>query len=93
MTPPIESFPASELYYRVQSTVQGRRRKKDVDLTRCQLRELVQYACHLEKSVLSEQPVIQCRQIVRLFRQCEDGLVVETTALEGPKMNGGIVRG
>ena len=69
MTPPIESFPASELYHRVQITVQGRRRKKDVDLAKCQLRELVQYACHPEESAFSEHTVIKCRQIVRLFRQ------------------------
>ena len=69
MTPPIESFPASELEYRIQMTAQGRRRKRDVDLAKCKLRELVQYACHPEESESSEQPVIHCKQIVRLFRQ------------------------
>ena len=68
MTPPIESFPASHLRYRIQVTAQGKRRKRTLDLAQCELMELVQYSCHLEGRPPSK-PLVVCDPIVRLFRK------------------------
>ena len=71
MSPPVETFPASELAQRVQLTLQGRRRKgREIVLSDCELREMVQYSCHLEED--SEKPrtaIVKCEPIVRLFRK------------------------
>ena len=69
MTPPIETFPASELPYRIQCTLQGRRRKSAIDLEECKLSELVQYSCYLDGNQGSLGAVIKCEPIVRLFRR------------------------
>ena len=64
MGPPVESFPTSELAMRVNILPNGRRRKGgDIELSRCELLELVQYSCHLKGDV------IQCEPIVKLFRR------------------------
>ena len=69
MTPPIESFPATELPYRIQLTAQGKRRKGGtLDLANCELMELVQYSCHLEGRERATA-VIKCEPIVRVFRR------------------------
>ncbi len=70
MAPPIETFPAAELLDRVNTLPNGRRRKGgDVDLSRCELLELVQYSCHLKESAKSQGSVIQCEPVVKLFRK------------------------
>lgn len=69
MAPPVEAFHASELSERVQITVQGRRRKKAVDLGKCELLEMVQYSCYLEGGKKGQPPNIKCEPIVRAFRR------------------------
>jgi len=90
MTPPIESFPASELPPRVLGTVEGKRRKGWVQekiggLGKCELLELVQYKCEVEEPRTRES-VVRCWPVERLFRRCRDQngtFMVETTAWEG----------
>lgn len=70
MAPPVEAFPASELAERINALPNGRRRKGgDIDLSKCELLELVQYSCHLEMTPKSRQAVIQCEPVVKLFRK------------------------
>lgn len=71
MSPPIETFPASELARRIHVTPQGRRRKgDDVVLNDCELLEMVQYACHLEEDPKKPRTaLVKCEPIVRLFRR------------------------
>ena len=70
MGPPIEAFPPSELAMRVNILPNGRRRKGgDIEISGCELLELVQYSCHLKGSPTSQESVIQCEPIVKLFRR------------------------
>ena len=71
MAPPVEAFPASDLAYRVNILPNGKRRKGgDVDLSKCELLELVQYSCQLKEGISkSSQKVIQCEPVVKLFRR------------------------
>lgn len=70
MAPPVETFPASELAWRVNTLPNGKRRKGgDIDLSKCELLELVQYACHLKQGERLGQDVIQCAPVVKLFRK------------------------
>ena len=68
MSPPVESFPASQLPDRVQVTTRNRRRKKPIDLKGCELMEMVQYSCVVEKDK-GGAAVIKCEPLVRLFRR------------------------
>ncbi|KAI4223453.1 MAG: hypothetical protein L6R36_005419 [Xanthoria steineri] len=80
MAPPIETFPASQLPYRIQAAANGKRRKgKEINLNECELMEMVQHSCWLEGV---KQDLTVCKPIVKLFRRCAGGLVVETTAWE-----------
>jgi len=84
MAPPVESWPAHELPERVQVTKEGRRRKDQIDLHKCELLEMVQYECLVEDVRKNAQVV--CRPVERLFRRCQDRtgtFTVETTAWEG----------
>ncbi|KAI9673642.1 MAG: hypothetical protein M1817_002279 [Caeruleum heppii] len=65
MAPPIEAFPASQLPTRVQTTASGRRRKTPIDLTECELLEMVQYRCKMSK----RDARIRCEPVERLFRR------------------------
>ena len=70
MAPPVETFPASELAYRVNILPNGKRRKGgDIDLSKCELLEFVQYSCGLRGNQKSRQAVIQCEPVVKLFRR------------------------
>lgn len=69
MTPPVESFPASQLKQRVESTADGRRQKGQmVDLRNCELLEMVQYSCRLCRDP-GREAMISCKPIMRLFRR------------------------
>lgn len=69
MTPPVESFPASQLKQRVQLTTDGRRQKGQmVGLRNCELLELVQYSCRLDRYP-GRESMISCKPIMRLFRR------------------------
>lgn len=72
MTPPVESFPASQLKQRVESTAEGRRQKGQmVDLRNCELLEMVQYSCKLRKDS-GKEAMISCKPMMRLFRRWVD---------------------
>lgn len=67
MTPPIETFPASQVPSRIQIAANGKLRKGDkIKLEDCELLEMVQYSCWLEGK---RQDIIKCRPIVKLFRK------------------------
>ncbi len=68
MAPPVEVFPANQLQDRVQVTTKNRRRKKPIDLKNCDLMEMVQYSCEVEKDERG-RAVIKCEPLVRLFRK------------------------
>ena len=68
MAPPVEAFPASELPFRVQTTVKGKRRKGgNIDLKQCKLLEMVQYDCKVDET--ERDAPVKCYPIVRLFRK------------------------
>lgn len=72
MAPPVESFPASELEHRIQIKTNGRRRKGPaIQLKDCELFEMVQYSCGLDKDprVSAKDAIIICKPIVKLFRR------------------------
>ena len=69
MAPPIKSFPVSELSQHINTLPNGKRRKGgDIDVTKCDLVELVQYSCHL-KGDPKTNAVIQCEPVVRVFHK------------------------
>lgn len=69
MAPPIETWSARELPDRVQVNMEGRRRKDNIELSQCELFELVQYECTvLDGGRRRDAPVV-CRPIERLFRR------------------------
>lgn len=74
MTPPCLSFPASELPLKAQQRVDGRRRKflggaRSVDLAACELVQMLQYKCHVQRPLSRDSPV-KCFAFDRLFRRC-----------------------
>jgi hypothetical protein len=69
MTPPVESWEVRELQERVLGNGKGRRRKGfGGDLRKCELVELLQYNCEVEKPVTRESRT-RCWPIERLFRR------------------------
>jgi hypothetical protein len=69
MTPPVESWPVRELEDRVLGNEKGRRRKGFAgDLGKCQLLELLQYSCEVERPVTRESRT-RCWPVERLFRK------------------------
>ncbi|KAF2175680.1 hypothetical protein K469DRAFT_609889 [Zopfia rhizophila CBS 207.26] len=89
MAPPLEQFHASQLPVRINTLLNGKPRRPPIKLEECPLMEMVQYKCNIKKSDLPERPVILCEPVVRLFRKCEGGPTVETTAWEGLREQGG----
>ena len=70
MAPHVETFSVSELAYRINTLPNGKRRKGgDIDLSKCELLELVQYSCGLKGGRKSRQAVIRCEPVVKLFRK------------------------
>lgn len=70
---PCQVFHASELPERVQADLKGRKRKlesgvRNVDLTGCELLEMLQYKCEIKEPVKWDSPV-QCYAVDRLFRK------------------------
>lgn len=68
MAPPVQAFLPEELPDRVQVTTQGKRRKKKVNLKKCDLFELKQYNCNMEPRA-GRRDVIVCKEVQRLFRR------------------------
>ncbi len=69
MTPPVANFSFSELEERVQIKADGKRRKRPIDLKRCELLEMVQYKCWMEGAETDPNARIFCDPVVRLFRR------------------------
>jgi len=69
MAPPVEAFPAWQLPSRVHFTPDGKRRKQPVNLSDCQLKEMIQYACELKGTPSNPRSKVVCEPIVRLFRR------------------------
>jgi len=69
MSPPIEEWPAHQLPDRVMALPNGKRRKRNVDLEKCALMELVQYSCNPREVPGKKRTVIHCEPIVRTFRK------------------------
>ncbi|KAI9167294.1 hypothetical protein HJFPF1_03420 [Paramyrothecium foliicola] len=97
MTPPCQSFAASDLPRMIQLDARGRRRKladdagprsssnNRVDLGSCELLRMLQYKCEVERP-LTKASAVRCFPVDRLFRRCQDkkgSFMVETTAWEG----------
>ncbi|KAF1948971.1 hypothetical protein CC80DRAFT_497820 [Byssothecium circinans] len=86
MAPPLPLIPPSALEAELNTLPSGKPRRPPLVLTDCALKELVQYKCNIDKPVTrGARPVIYCEPVVRLIRQCANGVHVETTAWEGWK--------
>ncbi|KAH8701301.1 mitochondrial export protein Som1 [Phaeosphaeriaceae sp. PMI808] len=86
MSPPLPIYPLSALETQVNIHPDGKARKPLTKLVDCPLKELVQYKCNIKISKTKNvEPMILCEPVVRLLRQCENGMSVETTAWEGWK--------
>lgn len=73
MSPPCHAFSVEQLSDKVQEDVKGKRRKLDgnakhVDLSACELLEMPQFKCDVEKPVTAESRVV-CQEVVRSFRR------------------------
>ncbi|WPH01248.1 Hypothetical protein R9X50_00408500 [Acrodontium crateriforme] len=83
MAPLNGTFDVSRLDQQVQIQTNGKKRKNPVDLKECALKELIQYDCQLAGPKEDPRSRVTCKPVLRLFRQCADGLTVETTSWEG----------
>jgi hypothetical protein len=69
MAPFVETWPARELEFRSQLSLKGSKRKGfDGDLKGCELLEMLQYKCEVEKPITKES-VTRCWPIERMFRR------------------------
>ena len=73
MAPPCPSLSASELPARIQLDGQGKKRKlevgkKEIDLSACELFEMLQYKCEVQRPLTRESPV-RCFAADRTFRR------------------------
>lgn len=72
MTPPCHSFPASQLAVQIQVNLDGKRRKTEggqaIDLSGCELLDLVQYNCKVDNPKQRESPV-RCWPVQRWLRR------------------------
>ena len=69
MAPPLEAWPAYQLPERARVNVKDRKRKGfNGDLKACELLELLQYNCDVEKPVTKDS-LVRCWPVVRLFRR------------------------
>ncbi|KAF2635739.1 hypothetical protein P280DRAFT_411101 [Massarina eburnea CBS 473.64] len=83
MAPPVPLITPSTLETQLNHHANNKPRKRTLTLTNCALKELVQYKCNVEQPVKQGvTPAILCQPVVRLFRECANGVHVETTAWE-----------
>ncbi|EPS27145.1 hypothetical protein PDE_02088 [Penicillium oxalicum 114-2] len=68
------------------------RKGPSVKLDECPLYEMVQYSCNPPSDNIPEPGRITCQPIVRLFRRCAKGLMVETTSWEPTKTAARVAR-
>ncbi|KAI6821261.1 hypothetical protein KC332_g9340 [Hortaea werneckii] len=83
MAPMVETFHPARLQQHAQYLPNGKARKPSVELKDCELKELIQYECNLQGPRDSPRSKIVCEPVLKLFRQCANGLTVETTSWEG----------
>ncbi|KAI6878149.1 hypothetical protein KC360_g2816 [Hortaea werneckii] len=83
MAPMVETFHPARLQQHAQYLPNGKARKPSVELKDCDLKELIQYECNLQGPRESPRSKIVCEPVLKLFRQCANGLTVETTSWEG----------
>ncbi|KAH9836028.1 putative mitochondrial export protein Som1 [Teratosphaeria destructans] len=82
MAPLVETVPLSQLEKRLQYQPDGKRRKEPVNLKDCALKELIQFECDIVGPRRDPRSKVVCQPILRFFRQCANGLTVETTSTE-----------
>ena len=69
MAPLAEAFPPSRLEEHIQHLPSGKKRKPPVDLTKCELKEMVQYHCDLDGPREDPRSRVVCEPVLRLFRK------------------------
>ncbi|GAD97444.1 hypothetical protein ANI_1_1378084 [Paecilomyces variotii No. 5] len=86
MAPLVPVFPTEALPERVNVVYKGwkekRRKGPQVDLEKCELREMLQYSCNPPQEGVPSPGVVVCKPVLRLFRRCAGGLTIETTSWE-----------
>ncbi|GAB7358805.1 hypothetical protein MBLNU230_g4029t1 [Neophaeotheca triangularis] len=82
MAPQVEAFHLALLEQRIKKLPSGNVRKNARPLKDCALKELIQYSCILEGPRGDPKTKVVCEPVLRLFRQCANGLTVETTSWE-----------
>lgn len=69
MSPPTTTSPLNSLEAEINTLPNGKARKPRIDLSRCALKELVQYKCNvLASAAEGRQPEIVCEPVVRFLR-------------------------
>ncbi|KAH7136068.1 hypothetical protein B0J11DRAFT_519852 [Dendryphion nanum] len=89
MSPPVPTFHVSSLPTKLNALPHGKTRSPPIDLATLPLKEMIQYRCDLAITDLSQRPAIVCKEVARLYRVCEDGKMIETTAWEKWRMGQG----
>lgn len=82
MAPLTEAFHPSDLQNRVQYVPNGKRRKRGVDLKKCELKELLQYSCDLKGPKNDPKSYVVCEPVLRLFRKYVTDLCLSERARE-----------
>ncbi|KAF2655135.1 hypothetical protein K491DRAFT_436961 [Lophiostoma macrostomum CBS 122681] len=90
MAPIVPTFHASELPTQVIVLPSGKPRKPALNLDDCAKKEMVQYKCNIHNK---KNPIIICEPVVRFYRQCANGLLVETNSWDKSEGKGKHVEG
>ncbi|KAF2106123.1 hypothetical protein BDV96DRAFT_508432 [Lophiotrema nucula] len=91
MAPLVPTLHVSALQSELNTLPHGKPRSPPLDLSQAPRKELVQYRCNVRAKdgggppKQGQRAVIVCDPVVRFYRVCQDGLMVETTAWEGWK--------
>ncbi|KAF2020379.1 hypothetical protein BU24DRAFT_416085 [Aaosphaeria arxii CBS 175.79] len=85
MAPVVPTIHVSELATEINALPHGKTRSPPIDLASLPLKELVQYRCDIVAGEKGTGPIVKCVPVVRLYRQCDDGRLIETTSWESWK--------
>lgn len=73
MAPLVPIFPTEALPERVNVVYRGwkekRRKGPQIDLDKCELREMLQYSCNPPQDGIPSPGVVVCKPVLRLFRR------------------------